>query len=200
MTHPARPDRAESSFVDAIRAGDETAFEALFRAYYVGLLRVALGYVRERGAAEDLVHDVLFRIWEQRAQWDVRDALPAYLYGAVRNRSLDYLRHQRVERRWRERVVARVLPIADIVQHPEQADAGVELNELDAAITRAVDRLPERCRQVFILNRQHGLTYAEVGRVMGISPKTVHVQMGRALKALRAAITPYLALVLALML
>ncbi len=188
----------EPDLVARIRAGDESAFDALVAAYYAGLFRFALRYVPDRETAEDLVHDVLFRIWEQRERWEVQESLATYLYGAVRNRAIDYARHELVERRWRERSVSRAAYSANPGRHADRPDAALELSELDRAIAHAVGRLPARCRQAFMLSRESGLTYAEIATVMGISPKTVQIQMGRALKALRVAVGPFLAVILPL--
>jgi RNA polymerase sigma-70 factor (ECF subfamily) len=182
---------SESELIARIRAGDEAAFETLVETHYAGLYRFARRYVHERETAEDLVHDVLFRVWQQREQWDIRESLATYLYGAVRNRAINYLRHDVVEQRWRASA-SRHSQGDDWHRRPEQADAAVELSDLDRAITRAVERLPPRCRQVFELSREHGLSYAEIAAVMEIAPKTVQIQMGRALKALRAALKPFL--------
>jgi len=78
---------------------------------------------------------------------------------------------------------------ADILDLQQSAPAGPDHQAVEAetvaAVRQAVSRLPERCRLVFTLHREQGLTYAEVAEVLGISPRTVEVQIGRALKSLR---------------
>src|SRR5881394_3449437 len=69
--------------VARIRAGDEAAFEAMFRAYYDPLCRHVAPYLGSRDAAEDAVQGLFVRIWEDRARWVVSD-LGHYLYTAVR--------------------------------------------------------------------------------------------------------------------
>jgi RNA polymerase sigma-70 factor (ECF subfamily) len=193
MGQPLRNEHAHVESIDRIRGGDIVAFEALFRAYYEKLLRFSLGYIGSLEAAEDLVQDVFARIWEQRAGWEVRESMAAYLYGSVRNRCLDYVRHRLVERRWAERVVATNAYSGDELQLvPESADAALEQDELDRAIRVAVQRLPERCRQTFLLSREHGLTYQEIAVVMGVSVPTVKIQIGRALRSLRTSLAPFL--------
>jgi RNA polymerase sigma-70 factor (ECF subfamily) len=194
MTYPLRDAHHETDWIALVRAGDTAAFEAMFRRYYEPLLRFALAYVPSREAAEDLVQDVFFRVWEQRERWEVRATLAAYLYGATRNRCLDYVRHRIVEQQWEERAATARIVARETIHGPApSAQATLELDELDAAIRRAVDRLPDRCRQTFVLSREHGLSYAEIAAVMGISVKTVKIQMGRALKALRTTLAPFLA-------
>lgn len=185
-----QPWSTDAEWAARVRAGDEGAFEALFRMYYAPLVRFAHSYVREREAAEDLVHDVLFRVWERRAQWELEGSLKTYLFSAVRNRTLDYLRHLAIRRRSAAEPGASGVPL-----RLAGADEAVESDELADTIARAVARLPERCRQTFLLQRQEGLSYEEVARVMGVSSATVKIQMARALKALRAALGPLLAVV-----
>lgn len=192
---------SDAALIERVRAGDDAAFERLFHGWYENLVRFALPYVQgDQTVAEDLVHDVLFRVWEQRARWEVRGTLAMYLFGAVRNRCVDHARHRGVERRWHREAAWSVTPedagLAFAGRVPPRADEAAELHELDAVIRRAIERLPERCRQVFLLHRTHGLTHAEVAAVMDISQKTVQEQMGRALKALRLAVGPFLGIAL----
>jgi RNA polymerase sigma-70 factor (ECF subfamily) len=75
---------------------------------------------------------------------------------------------------------------------PQALDEQVQATELAAAAQRAIERLPARCKMAFLLCREHGLSYAETAQVMGISEHTVKIQMTRALKAIRLALTPWL--------
>lgn len=191
--NPLSPSGARARAPVGDSDGREARFEALFRTHYGGLLRFARVYVREREQAEDLVHDVFLRVWEQHADSSGAAVTTAYLYGAVRNCAIDFLRHQAVARRYelggfagdgesRGHVVAE-----DGQEHDGFAEA-----EMDRAIQVAIDGLPTRCRQAFLLHRRGGMTYAEVAAVMQTSPATVKAQMGRALKALRVALAPLL--------
>lgn len=193
MGQPLRHEQPHVEYIAQIREGDVAAFEAIFREYYEKLLHFSLGFIGSREAAEDLVQDVFVRIWEQRHGWEVRESVAAYLYGSVRNRCLDHVRHRLVERQWAEHVVAVRASAGDGLQRaPEAADAAIEEDEIDRALRAAVDRLPERCKQTFVLSREHGLTYHEIARVMGVSTQTVKIQMGRALKSLRLSLAPFL--------
>lgn len=175
----------EAAWVEGIRAGDAVAFEALFRAYHAPLCAFAFRYLRARDLAEEIVQEVFLFVWERRETWDVRTSVKNYLFTAIRNAALSYLRHERVVRR-------REAETVELFGGPSaSADAEVGAAETLAAVQRAVGRLPERCRLVFTLQREQGLTYSEVAEVLGISPKTVEVQMGRALKSLRKALAGY---------
>jgi RNA polymerase sigma-70 factor (ECF subfamily) len=168
-----------------IREGDTAAFDELFCAYRDSLGAFVLQIVRSREAAEEIVHDLFLRIWDGRDLWDFEGVFRAYLFRAARNRAISYLRHERADLRLRDRLTreqnARVPMSLE-----SAADLMIEAGDLAGAIERAVARLPRRCQEVFRLSRHHGLSHAEVGKVMGIAPKTVEVQLRRALIALRA--------------
>ena len=179
------PDRAaathasDAELAAQIVAGDTRAFETLFRAYYGGMSAFAARMVGRGDIAEELVQEVFLYVWRTRDSWQIHTSVRQYLYSAVRHGALRYLRH--------ERVVQNHVPETVILfERPVRlADADLESEETIRLVRAAIAKLPERCRLVYTLHREQGLTYAEVAEVMGISVKTVDVQMGRALKALR---------------
>jgi len=173
--------------VARIRQGDVAAFDALFMAYKNDLGAFVHSLVRSPEAAEEIIQDLFLRLWENRDLWDFGNAVRPYLFGAARNRAISHLRHERVELELKSRVARERHGSGHAVQ--PMADAVAEANDLEAIITRVVESLPPRCREVFQLSRRHQLSHAEVARVMGISVKTVEVQLRRALAALRAVLT-----------
>lgn len=162
------------------------AFDALFRRWYAPLVGVANRLVRDPGVAEELVQDVLLELWRRRTSLDTGDEPGPYLIRAVRNRALNRLRHERVTTR-----AAPLLAVDERSAAPSPAAATIE-GELGAAINAAVAALPPGCRRIFLLSRAQGLRYAEIASTLGISPKTVEAQMGRALRLLRARLGPWL--------
>lgn len=189
---PRAPDPAarDRLLVARIREGDLDAFDALFCAYRDDLGAFVQSIVRSREAAEEIVHDLFLRLWEGRDLWEFEGLVRAYLFRAARNRAISYLRHERAELRLRDRFsreqAARPPTPAEL-----PADAAVEAHDLADAIARAVARLPRRCQEVFRLSRHHQLSHAEVAKVMSIAPKTVEVQLRRALIALRVELARF---------
>jgi RNA polymerase sigma-70 factor (ECF subfamily) len=196
----SNPPASDQQLLERLRAGDEQAFELLFRSYYPGLLRFAHAHLGDRGEAEDVVHDVFLRVWRERERVGGDRSLRVYLLASVRNRVIDVVRHRAVRRRWvqedageREDGGGGMLG----VRAPALASEGVELGELDAAIRQAVAALPERCRTAFLLCKEQELTYAQAAEVMGVSPATVKTQIARALAALRVSLEPFLTVLVA---
>jgi RNA polymerase sigma-70 factor (ECF subfamily) len=185
-----RSDR-DAQWVQRVRHGDSPAFEGLFLAYYERLVRFVYGYVKTRSAAEEVVQDVFFNIWSHHERWEVQGAVRTYLYAAARNRALNRLRRSDLEQRWAESV-ADDEDVVAVVPRVPQANERVELVELDAAIRHAIDQLPPRCRETFVLSRQHHLSYEQIAQVMEISVKTVQEQIARALRSLRTSLAIWL--------
>jgi len=182
MTAPDRFPRLERTLPDE----QENRFDELVRAHYPKLCRFIRRQVGSEAVAEDLAQDLLLRIWERRESFDFEDPLP-YLYRAARNRALSHLRRERVFYRWRRATAA-----ADNEERSSSpvADSGTE--QLGRAIADSIDALPDRCRLIFLMSREQGLTYRQIGSVLGLSIKTVETQMGRALRALRITLAPHL--------
>jgi RNA polymerase sigma-70 factor (ECF subfamily) len=176
---------SELDLLARIARGDRGAFEQLFREHYAALVRFGEGLLRSRELAEDTVQEVLLNLWRQRETVRVDDSVKAYLYRAVRNRSLNHIRNERVRR---EAVPELVRESREV----EAGDASLLETELETAIRAAVAELPPRCREVFELSRVRGLRYSEIAETLGISIKTVETQMGRALKSLRERLGPFL--------
>ena len=173
----------ERAWIEGIVAGDESAFEALFRCYNRELFRFALKMTGSPDDAEDVVQAVFVAVWQNRASWVIRSGLRVYLFAAVRNRILQDIRNGQVRRRLEPDVLtfSTGYPSAPF-RSPDQM---VQQADFAAALAQAVAALPPRCREAFVLTREHGMTYAEAAATMGISPHTVMVQIGRALAALR---------------
>jgi RNA polymerase sigma-19 factor, ECF subfamily len=172
-------------WAERIRSGDETAFEAMFRAHYDGLCRYVAQYLGSRDAAEDVVQGVFARIWEARAHWVVGD-LQHYLYAAVRRRAIGQFRRAAVRRRAAPLLAFEGAGPTAVTP----ADAEFEAQELRRRLERALATLPPRTRAAFVLSRGQGLSYREVASRMAISPKTIGVHISRALTVLRKALLP----------
>ena len=169
----------DRGWAERIRAGDATAFEALFQAYFDKLCTSCLRYVHTPDVADSLVQDVFVSIWQRRASWVPRRTVRTYLYGAVRNEALKYLRHQEVVRRWQEEQQEKNPPPT------RRPDEDLNYKELRTAVQHGIDQLPERRRRIFVFHRHDGLTYREIATLLDISVSTVETQIGRALDNLR---------------
>lgn len=179
---------SDRDIVNAIQEGDESAFEALFREWYPALCGFARKFTSDPAEGEELVQEMFCQLWDKRSGFNPTTSLKAYLYAAVRNRCFNYLEHQKVRQRSQEAVTQR---IAEQGRQSSPVQL-MEETETQVRIEHAIAELPDRCREVFELSRYDGLKYAEIAKKLEISPKTVEVQIGRALKHLRGALSDLL--------
>ena len=182
---PAVPP-GDAELVRRIRAGDERALELVFKAHYAGMASFVQRYVRSQDLAEELVQDVFLKLWSKREQLAEIETFRTYLFRAARNTALNHLRRVKLERRWREEQAADDDPPTSYAADEETTE-----QEVATAVQAAINRLPPRCREIFLLSRDGGLTYAEIARSLEISVKTVETQMGRALKSLRQSLQQF---------
>jgi RNA polymerase sigma-70 factor (ECF subfamily) len=172
-------EQRDRDWVESIGSGDHDAFEMLFQTYVEELCVFAAQHVGD-SEAEDIVQTVFCDLWNRRREWAPRGTVKAYLFRAVRNTALDRLDRRRVRLDYRDkeknqdRGSGRVGP-QDHLQYVE----------LERAMQRAVDNLPERRRLVYVMAHRHDMTYKEIAIALDIAPKTVENQVGRALKSLR---------------
>jgi RNA polymerase sigma-70 factor (ECF subfamily) len=167
------------------------AFDALVVAHTDRLCRFVYGYVGSRETAEDIVQEVFLSVWERGHDWNVHDPLP-YLYKAARNRAISHARHGVIV--GQHEFEART-DDANAQSHTDVEDDLAE-SELSSALADAIAKLPEKCRLVFTMSRAQGLSHLQIAEALGLSTKTVESHIWRALTALRAALAPYLALLL----
>ncbi|MFY0252491.1 RNA polymerase sigma-70 factor [Chitinophaga sp. 30R24] len=160
-------------------------FEALFRENHAHCLAFATHYTGDAHVAEEIVQQVFLRLWEKRDTITITGPVKAYLFSAVRNTAISQWRKDAV-RSEKETGYSRMKDIT--------LPAGEEAKELERLYHQALEILPERCREVFVLSRQQHMKYAEIAAVMNISVKTVENQMGKALKILHQELKEYLPL------
>jgi len=156
--------------------------EGLFRAHYADLHAFCARRVHDDAVADDLVQGVFLRIWMRRDDLEDGAVGRAYLFRSVRNAAIGWLR-----KRGPVSLDAGSLVPEALVERTDP-DATLGERRLLAVVDRALDDLPDRCREAFLLVRERGLSYREAAEVLGISPKTIDAHMVRAVRALRGAV------------
>jgi len=174
----------ERTWVARLRAGDARAFEEMYVAYYQPLCAFATACIGSRESSEELVQDVFCRIWQSRHSWYLTEPMVrGYLFNAVRNRALNYLKHQKIEFRFTQWEP----PSREMVG----AHDAMEVAEFAAAVRCALAGLPPRCREACSLRWQFDLSYREIATTMAISQKSVEGLITRGLKLLRIALRSF---------
>lgn len=170
-----------------ISHGSQAAFAGLFRLFYPRLHSFCLQYVHVKEVAEEITNDVFVKLWNRRANMGQIDNLSTYLFVAVKNGALNYLKqysHIHVAIEDQEGSTGLINR-----NNPEQE---LEWKEISFELTQAIEQLPDQCRTVFKLIKEEGFRYKEVAEILGISPRTVETQLFRALKKLQVVANIYL--------
>ncbi len=151
-------------------------FERQLKVLYMPLGMYALRIVNDVNDAEDVVQDAFAKAWRKiEAGVDVGN-FKAYMYMAVRNEAISLLRSRR--------------ETESIDGVPEPEAEVIDTSERDAALWRAIDSLPDRCREVFLMSKRDGMKNVEIAEELGISEKTVKNQLTKAFERLRGALEP----------
>ncbi len=158
---------------------DYKQFQQVFEQYYNPLCKYAFSFIKERDICEDIVQDVFARIWETRRDLVVADGIKFYLFKAVRNNCLTYLRREQR------------LPVSSLSEMEDtwpvagtETDYGDGIN-YKALLGKGIDQLPPKCKEVFLLSHLGDLSNQQVADNLGISIKTVNNQLWKALKFLK---------------
>ena len=149
--------------------------ENLFRYHYRPLCIFALHYLKDIDASEDVVQEAFALLWEKLSAGEKVVNQKGYLYSIVKNRSLDILR--------KGGLTGEAISLdgsVDDIEEPAVEDA-----EVEARLWTAIDTLPEKCREIFLMSKRDGLKQEEIAQELGISLQTVKNQVSKALKILK---------------
>ncbi len=164
----------QTPIFERIKNGDERAYEQLFKENYVHLVAFANSFIHDIDNAENIVQNVFVKLWENRKQYNI-SSINGYLMIAVRNSC-----NNEIKRIQHERVYQKSIEHEELIDNIKFSDSRI----MDR-ISAIINQLPEQRRKIFKLNRLEGLKYREIATKLNISPKTVEIQMGKALKFLR---------------
>ena len=147
--------------------------------------------MKDFDAAKEIVQDAFFNLWEKRDTIDMDRPVKSYLTMVIHNKCSNYLRDN-------NKFDAYVLHIENLLDIPEYVDADSMVeSELKSKIDVAISELPEKCREVFVMNRYDNLKYLEIAERLQISVKTVETQMSKALQMMRIQLAEYLTVFIA---
>jgi len=175
----------------AFRKGDKKVFESIYYEFSDMMYHICGQYIKDKFVVEEIVQDSFLKLWEVRDGLLEELSIKNYLYTIAKNKCLSHLRQKK----------ANTKPI-DQLQYLEMkfnyeslyamADNVMEFDELKSKIDVAINELPDKLKEVFLLNRVEELKYKEIAVQLDISVKTVEVRMSKSLKILRTELNDYL--------
>ena len=168
---------SEQEIIKAIREGNAEIFRLVFDSYYENLCHYAFTMLKSTEEAEDIVQFLFLKLWDKREQLNIKLTVRSYLFKSVYHRCINHLEHKSIIRdhqKYNQRIANAEAQLPEIFP-----------NELENNIREAINKLPPRCRSIFIMSRYEELTYAEIAKRLNISVNTIQNQICKALRILR---------------
>lgn len=179
-----------------MRENKSKVFDTIFRRTYSKLYFYALSLLGDDSDADDVVEEVFVELWKRRDEVDLGDKIDSFLYRAVYTRSLNTLKRRNVN-------AGRLAAIDDINNKRMEYHSSVtddparkmENADLRRMINDTIDRLPDKCRQVFCMSYLNGMHNSDIAEELQLSVRTVEAHMYRALRFLREHLGKYLTMI-----
>ena len=169
-----------------IAKGDVLAFNKFYDEHFKRVFQFARYFLKSDYSAQEVTSDVFISLWNNRIHITEIENLNTYLYAITKNRAYNYY-----DKQSRKPEFTNEIPIGLVAENVNPEEILIT-EELEKAIASAINELPERCKQVFLMAREGGLRYKDIAHFLDISEKTVQAQMITAMKKLGQAIQKYL--------
>ncbi len=178
MIHDSEKLSDDKELLLRLKKGDKNAFEEIFRKYYSSLVFFAMNFLNDKDLSESIIQEVFVKLWEKRHLQEIR-YLKGFLVVSARNRCHNELKRRGVIRNYEK-------------QSDTKDEEWPQFREEEylKKIYEAIEELPPARKKILQMKLIDGLKYKEIAEKLSISPKTVDVQMGKALKYLRERLLP----------
>ncbi|MEM9678994.1 MAG: RNA polymerase sigma-70 factor [Bacteroidota bacterium] len=164
--------------ISNLKKGDERAFKAIYDINVTSLKCFVMGYTKNKAQTDDIIQDTFLKLWNIREQLDTKKSVSHLLHKTAYNIFIDkYRRKQREQTMLDGWMYKRLLEII-------KTDEDVK-KEKTRLVKQAIEKLPPRCKEVFLLSKFEQLKYQEIAERLEISIKTVEAQMGKAYTFIR---------------
>jgi RNA polymerase sigma-70 factor (ECF subfamily) len=172
--------------IKQLQDGNEKVFEQIVREYWPRMFKFALIYTQNNETSQELVQDTFLVLWNNRAILKDNTNLITYLMVVLRNKCLNLLEQTRIRQLYIEEIDDETIyQRANLYVLQDEASQIVESEDLHKAIERALSKLPEKTREVFMLSRYDGLKNQQIAETKNISQKTVEYHISKALQILK---------------
>lgn len=184
---------ADATIITGMKKGSKAIFKQLYEHFYKRLYYYAVSYVDQPDTAKDIVQELFFHLWQKRETIEINTSVSSYLFRAIHNRCIQYLRHQQVVNQFNETQKLK-LKEAELLYHHDSdfIHSASGLKEMENEIKSALESLSPRTKEIFMLSREKNLKNSEISKKLNVDIKTVEYHIGKALKTLRIKLSDYL--------
>ena len=173
-------------------------FENIYVSHYSRMKRFAQEYVISEEDAENIVQDVFLDLWEQKLFLSSHTNLFAYLFTSVKNKCIDFLRHKTIVQKTADKLQDNYMKALQMKFHSLEAfdEKVFSAPDIETIVQNAIKGLPDKCREIFVMNKIEGKKQKNIAQELNISVNTVESQMAIAYKKLKEALKDYVPLLI----
>jgi RNA polymerase sigma-70 factor (family 1) len=165
---------------------DEKSFRVLYECYWEKVYAVCYNHVRQVEIAQGMVQDIFRSLWERRDTLEITTSPEKYLVRSAKFKVFEYIRNTQTRKEHFEKAMSGYTGYIHATEHE------VVYNNLKGQVDTLVDSLPDKCRRVFRMSREEGLTNKEIANKLGITERAIEYHIARALTTLRLHLNDYL--------
>jgi RNA polymerase sigma-70 factor (family 1) len=169
----------EQEILERLKDQDQSAFTIIYNTYSPKIYRYAIRFVKSNTIAEDAVHDIFVKLWNNAADLDIQVSIQSYLYKLAHNHLLNIIRREAVEVRYIDEMMNSAV---DFSLNTEET---IEYRETLAKTRQAIDSLPPQRKLIFEMGRGEGMSHKQIARELNIADSTVNNQIVKALKSIK---------------
>jgi len=167
--------------------GSCAAFALLYDRYWLNLIKKSLHKLDNQSDAEEVVQTLFINLWRRRNNINLRGTFQAYVYSALRYEILSFI--DSYVKQSVHLSLDNVLPMQQPIDDSEMGR--MELHELELEIRDIVDGLPDKCRLIFKMSREDGLSAKQIAQELDISHRTVETQISKAVRVIKTALQKF---------
>ena len=165
--------------------GNLDAYRFLFDHHFSDLCNFLLIYLHSKELSEDIALEIFTFIWEKRQTLQINTNFKSFLFAAAKNKAITLYKKEH------QKIFTQIENIESVMPNDSSSQFTMENNELRGLINDAIFKLPEKCRQVYLMAWEENMSYNEIAVQLGLSPKTIENHVGIALQKLRKSLKPY---------
>lgn len=182
----------EENTYKALRRGNIRALENFYMMYQPRLFAYGMGILNDEEATKDIIQESFMTFWEHKANIMADYSVTAYLFKIFHGKCLKHIRKQAIQSNFSQLSDLKMQEIEISFYNPDRNILGsIFMHEVEALYEKAVNKLPEQCREIFILSKQHDMKSVEIAAKMGLSVRTIENQIYKAIHILRQELKDY---------
>lgn len=181
----------DEQLIELLKSGDDIAFTVLYDRYWEKLLERAISRLKSTEEAREVVQNAFIRLWKRREMLDIKYSFYTYMAAVLKYEILRKLVERKKMRQMSEDLAANLASISLTVSPTEQQ---LDFKDLQQRLEESIVNLPEKCRLIFKLSREKGMSNKEIAASLNISPKTVEAHISNAIKKLRSSLNLFFVL------